>query len=146
MIKAAVPYEAGLDRDLQDPEFAAAYLTESFKSGKDVFLIALGDVVRARGDFKGFAEGIGKARAALHRGLGSGGNPTMDTLMLVLDKLGLGVSFAPTPKSVTRRRVRKPAAKVVRAKRGGSKKPSARVHPRYKWRARKDLNLRPSDS
>src|SRR5262249_27202866 len=83
-MKAAVPYEQGLDRDLQDPEFAAAYLTESFKSGKDVFLIALGDVVRARGDFKGFAASLGKARAALYRGLGSGGNPTMDTLMLVL--------------------------------------------------------------
>jgi DNA-binding phage protein len=109
-MKAAVFYEQGLDRDLQDPEFAAPYLTESFKSGKDVFLVALGDVVRARGEFKGFDESLFKDRAALYRGLGSSGNPRMDTLMLVLDKLGLGVSFAPTPRSVTRRRVRKPGA------------------------------------
>ena len=54
MARRTVPYEEILSRDLQDPEEAVAYLNaaleDAAENGADVFLLALRDVAKARGD------------------------------------------------------------------------------------------------
>lgn len=93
MSKAAAPHEEWLDTELGDPEFAAHYLDEAFSGGKDEFLVALGNVVRARGGIQKMATAIGKTRPALHRALTHGGNPGFDIVYAVIGKLDLVPSF-----------------------------------------------------
>lgn len=52
---------------------------------------ALGTVAKARG-MSEIADGTGLNRQALYGALSEGGNPTLDTVMKVLDALGLQLS------------------------------------------------------
>ncbi len=104
MSRAAAPHEDWLDNELRDPEFAAHYLTEAFGGGKDEFLIALGNVVRAHGGVAKMAEAIGKTRPALHRALGAGGNPGFDVIFGVLRELDIAPAFPARKVKATARR------------------------------------------
>jgi len=64
-------------------------VTNALESGDHQFLIdAIGTVARARGIAKVAAE-TGLTRQALYAAFGPKGNPTMSTIMKVLDTLGL---------------------------------------------------------
>ena len=95
MARRTVPYEDILHRDLQDSEEAAAYLTAALddKSGHglDVFLLALRDVVRARG-IRQLAQNTQLSRESLYRTLSRRGNPRFSTLEAMLESLGLKLS------------------------------------------------------
>jgi probable addiction module antidote protein len=79
-----------LKEELQDPKFAAAYLNEALNSGdKGVFLIALRDVINARGNIKGFAEKAAISRPSIYRMLSEEGNPTIETLTAIFETMGL---------------------------------------------------------
>jgi DNA-binding phage protein len=45
----SIHFHEALADDLSDPEFAAGYLEGCLEDGPDVFLVALGDVVKASG-------------------------------------------------------------------------------------------------
>lgn len=63
IFKAGVPYEEALYRDLQNDAFTAEYLSAALEEGDlQVFLLALRDVVTARGGFAALAEKTGLAR------------------------------------------------------------------------------------
>lgn len=78
-----------LKEDLQDPAFAVAYLNDALNSGdKKIFLIALRDVIEARGNVKGFAEKADIPRPSIYRMLAEDGNPTIDNFSTILEALG----------------------------------------------------------
>jgi probable addiction module antidote protein len=83
-------YEAHLHKDLQDPKFAAAYLSECFNDDKKVFLLALHDVAKAYG-ISDVAKKSGLNRESLYKMFK--GNPKLDTLDLFLKTIGLTMSF-----------------------------------------------------
>ena len=90
------PFEETLDRYLADPEEASAYLDAVLESGDmQALLVALKDVVKARGGMNELAQAAGLSRETLYRTLSEEGNPTLDTLSKVLDFAGLRVAVTP---------------------------------------------------
>ena len=93
MSKPSRPYREGLLEDLQDPSEAAAYLTAALEEeGMDVFLLALRDVAAAHG-MKRLADGAELNRESLYRMLSEQGNPQLDSLISILQQLGLRLSI-----------------------------------------------------
>jgi probable addiction module antidote protein len=89
-------YQAGLLKRLADPEYAAEYLAQVLAEKDDAaFLIALKDVVEARGGVGKLAGRVGLKRPSLYKILSKEGNPTLETLQEILKPLGLRVSVAP---------------------------------------------------
>ena len=118
MSKAAASHDDWLDTELANPEFAAHYLNEAFSGSKDEFLVALGNVVRARGGIQKMAAAIGKTRPALHRALTRGGNPGFDVVYAIMDELKFTPSFGSVAEA-TKAKAGKPMR--VRLARGNSK-------------------------
>jgi len=69
------------------------YYLEAAMEGNDPkhILSALGDVARSKG-MSEIAQKSGLGRQALYRALSEEGNPTLETLLSVLDTLGLQLS------------------------------------------------------
>ena len=89
-----VSYKADLLKRLADPEYAAGYLTECFNEGEAVFLLGLRDVVEAHGGVGQLAKASKLNRESLYRLLSKKGNPTLTSLNMILDVLGLELHFA----------------------------------------------------
>jgi len=81
------PYEAS--DYLDSPEAVEAYLESAFETN-DVALIsvAMGDVAKAKG-MGGIATKSGLSRESLYRALSPKGNPAFDTVLRVLDAVGV---------------------------------------------------------
>jgi probable addiction module antidote protein len=87
-------YNPDLIRRLQDPEYAAEYLTSVLEDGDgEAFLIALKDVVKAQGGVGELAGKVRIRRPSLYKILSSEGNPRLDTLQQILKSLKLRVSI-----------------------------------------------------
>jgi probable addiction module antidote protein len=82
------PYRVGLNQRLKDPAHAAAYLNGAKSESRDVFLLALRDVVQAHKVSK-IAESAGLNRESLYRALSSRGNPSLATLDGILCAIGI---------------------------------------------------------
>jgi probable addiction module antidote protein len=81
-----------------DPEFADAYLAAALEEteqpgGHQAMLTALRHIAEAQG-MANLAEKAGMPREALYRALGPRGNPTIKTLLAVLNASGLHLSVA----------------------------------------------------
>ena len=89
-MKSVVRHDDWLKKQLQDPEFAAEFLTVA---GDDddpqTYLTALRKVVEARGGIAEVAEKTHLSRETLYRTLSTRGNPTIKTLTAVLKATGL---------------------------------------------------------
>jgi probable addiction module antidote protein len=80
---------------LRDPKVAIAYLNEALANeDKKVFLLALKDVIEARGDITAFAEAAHMHRQNIYRMLSDEGNPTFDNLMSIFSAMNLKVSLS----------------------------------------------------
>lgn len=80
---------------LDTPDRVAGYLEAVFEDGDPALIAAaLGDVARARG-MHGMAEASGVSRAGLYKSLSADGNPTLTTMIGVLDALGLRLATVP---------------------------------------------------
>ena len=89
MKRTSVTYEAGLKKDLANPEEAAAYLNAALEDGsQEVFLMALRDVAEARGITKVARESL-LNRENVYRIFSERGNPRLSSLKALLDTLGL---------------------------------------------------------
>ena len=89
-------YREDLLKRLQEPEFAAAYLNEVLAmNDHKALLIALKDVVDARGGIGELASKVPLPRQILYKVLSAKGNPTLETLGEILRHLGLRLSVAP---------------------------------------------------
>jgi probable addiction module antidote protein len=77
---------------LDDDEVIAEYLTAALEDpNPDVFLTAIGQVAKARG-MGAIAEGAGLGRESLYKALTPGAKPRYDTILKVLQSLGVKVS------------------------------------------------------
>ena len=89
-------YREDLLKRLRDPKFAAAYLNEVLvMNDRKALLIALKDVVDARGGIGELAANVPIQRQSLYKVLSAQGNPTLETLGEILQHLGLRLSVAP---------------------------------------------------
>ena len=75
-----------------NPKF---YLTECLELGEAEFLLALRDVVEARGGIAELARTAHLNRESLYRLLSRKGNPTLSSLNTILSALGIELHFAP---------------------------------------------------
>ena len=81
---------------LKSPELAIAYLNEALASGdKKGFLLALKDVIEARGDISSFAQQAHISRQNIYRMLSEEGNPTLDSLSAIFSAMGLQLHLSP---------------------------------------------------
>ncbi|MBI5549689.1 MAG: putative addiction module antidote protein [Deltaproteobacteria bacterium] len=94
MAKRTQSYAEGLDERLQDPTYAAEYLSAAAEEGRSELLLALRDVARARGVGR-IARGAHRGRESLYKSLSEKGNPGLDTLLSVLHAAGLALRFKP---------------------------------------------------
>lgn len=75
---------------LDTPEDEASLLNDALTDGNAAYIAAaLGAVARAHGGIAQLASATGLSRQALHKALSEQGNPTLETVMKVLDALGL---------------------------------------------------------
>ena len=96
IMKKSKPIEETVNKYLQDPEEASAYLEAVLEDGDSgALLIALRDIIDARGGVSELAKAKGLSRETLYRTLSNEGNPTLDTLNKVLEFAGLRVSILP---------------------------------------------------
>lgn len=74
---------------LEMPEDVAAYLDVALEEGDPVMLqVVLGDVARSRG-MAAIAREAGVGRESLYKSLSEDGNPSWQTVMKVINALGL---------------------------------------------------------
>ena len=90
-----VSYRDDLLKRLEDPEYAALYLDEVIATrDRKALMIALKDVVDARGGVGALADKVPLQRQSLYKVLSKQGNPTLETLGEILKPLGLRLSVA----------------------------------------------------
>jgi probable addiction module antidote protein len=90
-------YKESLFEDLQDSEFAIAYLNAALQEASpEVFLLHLRDVAEAWGGIGKLAADTHLAREALYRMLSENGNPQLSSLEKILHALGLRLAVAKT--------------------------------------------------
>ena len=74
---------------LDNEETIAEYLTAALEDGNpDVFLSAIADVAKARG-MSAIAQSSGLGRESLYKALAPGAKPRYDTILKVLNSLGV---------------------------------------------------------
>jgi probable addiction module antidote protein len=84
-----------LYEDLQDPEFAVAYLNAALEEGsQEVFLLHLRDLAEACGGMGKLAGETHLTREALYRMLSKSGNPQLSSLDKILQALGLRLAVS----------------------------------------------------
>ena len=97
MSKASRPHnEAVIELLRENPAFADEYLAASLEAideqgGREALLTALRQVAEAQG-MATVAERAGIQREGLYRALSPKGNPTLKTLLAILDAAGLRLS------------------------------------------------------
>ena len=97
-----------LEAQLQDKTFSAIYLSTAYANRSKVppwgnpnkeFLIALGTVIRAqRQNITRLAQTTKLTRMHIYKLMRGEGNPTVDTLNVLLNELGFGVVVVPLKK------------------------------------------------
>ena len=79
---------------LDDDEVVAEYLTAALEDpNPDVFLAAVGHVAKARG-MSVIAERAGLGRESLYKALAPGAKPRYDTILKVLQSLGVKLTVS----------------------------------------------------
>jgi probable addiction module antidote protein len=79
---------------LDDDEVVAEYLTAALEDDNpDVFLAAVGHVVKARG-MSAIAERAGVGRESLYKAFAPGAKPRYDTVLKVLHSLGVKLTVS----------------------------------------------------
>lgn len=88
-----IPFDAA--RYLNDEEAIAEYMSAVLETeNPDLFLLALGDVARARGMAQ-VAKDSGLGRESLYKALAPGAKPRFDTIIKVARALGVRLSAQP---------------------------------------------------
>lgn len=96
-------YDSFLKKQLRDPDMAAEYLSTAVREGSlEGFLVALKSVAEAHGGIGTVAKVTNLNRQSMYRMFSERGNPTVSSLLTVLNALGIEISFTSQEK---RRRV-----------------------------------------
>jgi probable addiction module antidote protein len=95
-MKRSSIYDDELMEALKDPEEAAEYLNAALADpNQEVFLLALRDVIAARGGMSELSRKATLNRVSLYRTLSKRGNPELCTLNRMLVELGLRLAIRP---------------------------------------------------
>ncbi len=109
MPRYSANYKDMLLKHLNDAETAAAYLNEHMKDEgpkrKELLLQAFKNVMEAQG-FTKLSKSSGISRRSLYHAFSDRGNPTLDTLLAILDSIGLELHFS---KGSKKKKLRKAA-------------------------------------
>jgi probable addiction module antidote protein len=89
------PFKETLYRELQDDEFASAYLEDALGDSTEEFLVALRHVVTARGGMTHVAGDAGLTREAMYRMLSENGNPEFRSVQKLLAATRLAIHVSP---------------------------------------------------
>lgn len=90
-----------LDRDLQDPEYAALYLNDALHEGSlEEFLLALRNIIRVTQGMSQIATETELARESLYKALSESGNPQFSTVHKIVSALGFQISIEPSVSSL----------------------------------------------
>jgi len=85
---------------LSSPEAIAEFMNDAFASGDAGYIAkALGVVARARG-MTDLSRETGLSREQLYRSFSEDGNPTLKTLLAVMQVLGLDITAQPHPVAI----------------------------------------------
>lgn len=129
LVGVASYHEWEVEQLREDREFAVAYLNGALESLTDpgdrgVGLMMLRAVAEAYGGLGAVAAKAGISRESLYRTLSPKGNPTLKTLIAILNSLDLRLSVVPAkpaaarkkaPQKARKARVRKAAKSTARA-------------------------------
>lgn len=120
LVGVASYHEWEVEELRKDREFAVEYLKAALESldnpdERGASLIMLRALAEAYGGLGAVAAKAGISRESLYRSLSPKGNPTLKTLVAVLNTLGLRLSVVPRQKPARKRVARKPA-KAVRGR------------------------------
>lgn len=89
-----------ITEQLGSEDEVAAYLDAVFEAGdSEEIRDALGHAARARG-MTDLAQSTGVSRSGLYKALGEDGNPSFETVALLLKALGVRLSVAPLQKKL----------------------------------------------
>ncbi len=87
-------YDNFVVEKLQDPELAAEYLSAALEGGSvDEFLVALRSVAEAHGGIGTLSEITDLNRQSMYKMLSEEGNPTLSSLLSVLNAMGISLKF-----------------------------------------------------
>ncbi len=90
------PYQDYLIESLKDPKEAAGYLNAALEGGDiSVFLLALQNVVKARGGVATLAKKTRKSRTSLYKTLSKNGNPYLESTNNILSIMGMHLCVVP---------------------------------------------------
>lgn len=99
--KRTASYDAFLKDQLCDPEMAAEYLSASVQEGSlEGFLVALKNVAEAHGGIGVLSKVTNLNRQSMYKMFSESGNPTVSSLITVLDALGIDLAFEAQEKKV----------------------------------------------
>jgi probable addiction module antidote protein len=94
MIEMVKVTEFDASEYLDNDELIAEYLTAALQDeNPDVFLAAVGNVAKARG-MTAIAESTGLGRESLYKAMAPGAKPRYDTVLKVLQSLGVKISVS----------------------------------------------------
>lgn len=104
--KLTTSYQDHLISKLSDPELASEYLNMVIDEVKNdapedvqsLLLIAIKNVVQAQGGISQLAESVGLSRQSIHHMLSEKGNPTLSSLINILEASGIKINFQPGKK------------------------------------------------
>lgn len=89
-------YQTYLIESLKNPEEAAGYLNAALEGGDtETFLLALQNVIKARGGVTKVAEKSQKSRTSLYKALSKNGNPYLKSTKEILSAIGMHFSVLP---------------------------------------------------
>ena len=99
--KKAKSCDAFLKEQLRDPDMAAEYLSAAVQDGSlEGFLVALKNVAEARGGIGVLSKVTNLNRQSMYKMFSERGNPTVSSLLTVLDALGIDLAFSPQERRV----------------------------------------------
>jgi probable addiction module antidote protein len=113
--KAGIPYDEWEIRHLRsNPDLGVEYLKVALESldapdDRGASLLMLRSIAEAYGGLGAVAAKAGLSRESLYRSLSPKGNPTLKTLIAVLNTMGLRLSVVPQKKKAQKRPARKSA-------------------------------------
>lgn len=95
-MKKSIDYQDYLIESLSVPEEAVGYLNAALEGGDlDVFLLALKNVVAAKGGMSALAEKTHKSRTSLYKSLSKTGNPYLQGTNEILHAMGMHLAVVP---------------------------------------------------
>jgi len=78
---------------LQDPEYAAGYLSACAAEGREELLLGLRNVAQAIGGIRQLANDTELNRENLYDMLSENGNPKLSSILSILDAIGIDMQF-----------------------------------------------------